>query len=558
MSPPPPPEPHTPSTPDNLPPPTITRARSWLPSLIWLIPIVAALVGITLVVKTVLGRGPTIDISFRTAEGLEAGKTKVKYKEVDIGTVGSITLAEDRTHVVVSVRLQKEAKSFTADDTRFWVIRPRLEAAGISGLGTLLSGAYIRADAGTSEETSSEFVGLEVAPIVTRDATGRQFVLHASNIGSLDIGSPIYYRRIQVGQVAAYALDKDGKGVTLSVFINTPYEKFVGTNTRFWHASGIDVEANASGFKLRTQSLTSVVVGGIALAAPNDTPGVEAAENASFTLADDETTAMKAPDGPADTLLLYFNQSLRGLTPGASVDFRGVVIGAVKSIGVEFDKAGRDFRMPVLIEVYPDRLRRASNNGQSSEPLAAQRKRIPFLISKGLRAQLRTGNLLTGQVYVALDFFPKAPPANTVQGKPDEPIELPTLPNGLDELQTQVSEIVAKINKVPFEQISTDLRTTLATLNGTLASTEQLVKKLNTDTAPEITAAIKDLRTTLATANATLGSAGRTLSDDAPLQQDLRQTLREVNRAAASVKVLTDYLEQHPESLLRGKPEEKK
>ncbi|MBC7680817.1 MAG: MCE family protein, partial [Ferruginibacter sp.] len=315
---------------------------------------------------------------------------------------------------------------------------------------------------------------------------------------------------------------------------------------------------NASGFKLRTQSLTSVVVGGIALAAADDDPGAEAAENTSFTLADDETAAMKAPDGPADRLLLYFNQSLRGLAPGATVDFRGVVIGAVKSIGIEFDKTGRDFRMPVLIEVYPDRLRRASNDAAPAESSADQRKRIQFLIGKGLRAQLRTGNLLTGQMYVALDFFPKAPAAKLVAGKADDLVELPTLPNGLDELQTQVSEIVAKINKVPFEQLSTDLRTTLATLNGTLASTEQLVKKLHTDTAPEITSAIQDLRTTLATANATLGSAGRTLSDDAPLQQDLRQTLREVNRAAASVKVLTDYLEQHPESLLRGKPEDKK
>ncbi|MBC7728825.1 MAG: MCE family protein [Microbacteriaceae bacterium] len=542
-----------------MPLPDIRKSRNWLPSLIWVVPIVAALVGLTLVVKTALDRGPTIEISFRTAEGLVAGKTKVKYKEVDIGTVTSITLAEDRSRVITTVQLQKEAKSFTAADTRFWVIRPRLEAAGISGLGTLLSGAYIRADAGAAEDTRSTFTGLEVAPIVTRDASGRQFVLHASNIGSLDIGSPIYYRRLKVGQVAAYTLDPDGKGLTLSVFVNTPYEKFVGANTRFWHASGTDVEANASGFKLRTQSLTSVVVGGIALAAPDDAPGTEAAENTSFTLADDETAAMKAPDGPADRLLLYFNQSLRGLAPGAAVDFRGVVIGAVKSIGIEFDKDGRDFRMPVLIEVYPDRLRRPTNNTPPApESSADQRKRIQFLIGKGLRAQLRTGNLLTGQVYVALDFFPKAPAAKLVASKADDLVELPTLPNGLDELQTQVSEIVAKLNKVPFEQLSGDLRTTLSTLNGTLASTEQLVKKLNTDTAPEITAAIQDLRTTLATANATLGTAGRTLSDDAPLQQDLRQTLREVNRAAASVKVLTDSLEQHPESLLRGKPEENK
>jgi paraquat-inducible protein B len=540
--------------PPDLPPPTITPRRNWLPSLIWLIPAVAALVGIGLVVKTVQSRGPSIDISFRSAEGLVAGKTKVKYKDVDIGAVTSIVLAEDRSRVIVSVQLQKEAKSFTADDTRFWVIRPRLEAAGVSGLGTLLSGAYIRADAGVAEDTRSSFTGLEAAPIVTRDTSGRQFELHASNIGSLDIGSPLYFRRIKVGQVAAYALDDDGKGVTLRVFVNTPYEKFVGANTRFWHASGIDVDVGASGFKVRTQGLLAVALGGIAMGSPDDQPGPVAAENAEFSLSDDETTALKAPDGDAQPLLLYFDQSLRGLSPGAAVDFRGVVIGAVKSIGVEFDRNERKFRMPVLVEVYPERLRRAST-GSAAVP----EQRIQDLIARGLRAQLRTGNLLTGQLFVALDFFPKAPKVAALPlDKANPLVRLPTLPNGLDEMQTQVGEIIAKINKVPFEQLSADLRKTLASLDSTLTGAEKLVNTLGNDVAPGITAAMQDVRKTLATADRTLGNAGNALAEDAPLQQDLRQTLREVNRAAASIKVLTDTLERHPESLLRGKPEEKK
>ncbi len=550
-----PPEPLPADLPGNLPAPTVTRARRWLPSLVWIVPIVAALVGITLVVKTVRDRGPEIDIRFNTAEGLVAGKTKVKYKDVEIGAVTAITLAEDRSHIIATVQLQKEAKSFVASDTRFWVIRPRLEAAGVSGLGTLLSGAYIRADAGASEDTRSTFTGLEVAPIVTRDASGRQFVLRASNIGSLDIGSPLYFRRIKVGQVAAYALDEDGKGVTLRVFVNAPYAKFVGANTRFWHASGVDVEVNASGFKLRTQSLATVALGGIALQAPHDANGPEAAENTSFSLAEDETTALKSPDGPAQTLLLHFNQSLRGLSPGAAVDFRGVVLGKVVSIGVEFDRSQRQLRMPVLVEIYPERLGAASGK-PASDTLALQQ-----LVARGLRAQLRTGSLLTGQLYVALDFFPKAPPVALAPSKPGDPIAMPTLPNGLDELQTQVSEIVTKINKVPFEQLSTDLRKTLATLDTTLVGAERLVQTLNNDVAPALTAAMQDARTTLTTANRTLGTAERTLADDAPLQQDLRQTLREVNRAAASVKLLTDMLEQHPEALLRGKsehPEDKK
>ncbi|MDP9991221.1 paraquat-inducible protein B [Variovorax boronicumulans] len=533
-----------------MPKPQVKRRRDWLPSLIWLIPIVAALVGVTLVARILLERGPEIVLTFKTAEGLEAGKTAVKYKDVQIGLVQSLRLARDRSHVRVLVQLNKDAESFTSDDSRFWVVRPRLDTSGISGLGTLLSGAYIGADAGVSKETAGEFKGLEAPPIVTRDDSGQQFLLRATDIGSLDVGSPVYFRRIKVGQVAAYELDGDGRGVTLRVFVNAPYDKFVGVNTRFWQASGIDAQLSASGFTLRTQSLATILLGGIAFQAPDDAMGPLAKENTAFMLAQDEVAAMKEPDGPSQTLLMYFNQSLRGLVPGAPVDFRGVVIGEVKSIGVEFDRAEREFRMPVLVQIYPDRLRRReTGQPQGTESRATQQERLRFLAEKGLRAQLRNGNLLTGSVYVALDFFPKAPPVKIDLAK--NPIELPTVANSLDEIQSQVQEIASKLNKVPYEQIAADVRTTLATLNKTLTSAEQTVTRINNDVTPELAAAMKDVRKTVNTAE-------RTLADDSPLQQDMRQTLRELTRAAGSVRVLTDYLERHPESLLRGKPDDKK
>ncbi|VTU32837.1 Paraquat-inducible protein B [Variovorax sp. PBS-H4] len=531
-----------------LPRPVVVRRRNWLPSLIWLIPIVAALVGIGLLARILTQRGPEVVLTFETAEGLEAGKTAVRYKNVQIGTVQNIRLARDRSNVRVTVQLNKEAESFTAEDTRFWVVRPRLDTSGISGLGTLLSGAYIGADAGVSEETASEFTGLETPPIVTRDASGKQFLLRARDVGSLDIGSPVYFRRIKVGQLAAYELDGDGRGVTLRVFVNAPYDKFVGINTRFWHASGLDVQLSASGVKLRTQSLATIVLGGIAFQAPDDAQGQVAQENTTFALADDESAAMKEPDGPSQLLLMHFNQSLRGLSPGTVVDFRGVEIGEVKSIGVEFDPQVREFKMPVLVQVYPDRLRRRGSLGMQ-ESRYTQAERLKFLIDKGLRAQLRTGNLLTGQVYVALDFFPKAP---AVKVDVDQnPIEMPTVANSLDEIQAQVGDIARKLNKVPFEEIGRDLRKALATLDKTLVSAEQLAASLKNDVSPEMAAAMKDVRKTL-------NSAEKTLADDSPLQQDMRQTLQEVTRAAGSLRVLTDYLERHPESLLRGKPEDKK
>jgi len=387
-----------------------------------------------------------------------------------------------------------------------------------------------------------------VPPIVTRDASGQQYLLRAADIGSLDVGSPVYFRRIKVGQVAAYELDGDGRGVTLRVFVNAPYDKFVGVNTRFWHASGLDVSLSASGVKLRTQSLATILLGGIAFQAPESEMGPVAKENTEFALAEDEPTAMKAPDGPSQTMLMYFNQSLRGLSPGAAVDFRGVVIGEVKSIGVEFDRAEREFRMPVLVQVYPDRLRRRAGE-MPVESRFTQEQRLQFLIGKGLRAQLRNGNLLTGQMYIALDFFPKEPTLKVDVSK--SPIELPTVSGSLEDLQSQVQEIAAKVNKIPFEELGKDMRVSLATLNKTLTGAEQLAKTLNNDVSPEITAALKDVRKTV-------DSANKTLSEDSPLQQDVRQTLQELTRAAGSVRVLTDYLERHPESLLRGKPDDKK
>jgi paraquat-inducible protein B len=531
-----------------IPAPVKASKKSWLPSLVWIIPVVAAIIGLTMVVKTLLNNGPTITITFKTAEGMEAGKTRVKYKDVNIGTVESIKLSRDRSHVITRVQLTKEAESFAAKDSRFWVVRPRVAATGVSGLGTLFSGAYIGVDGGASEETASEFTGLEVPPLVTRDISGKQYALHAKDLGSLDIGSPVYYRRVKVGHVTAYNLDEDGRGVELRIFVNAPYDKFVEMDTRFWHASGFDMELSAGGFKVQTQSLATVVLGGIAFQVPEQSTHQPAQENSVFALADNRADAVKEPDGPEETMLMYFDQSLRGLNPGATVEFRGVVLGEVKSIGIEYDPKTRALRMPVLVQIYPDRLGRRMTGDDpfstKAKPRENHSQRLQYLVSQGLRAQLQPGNILTGQLYVALDFFPKASAVTISQA--GNVIVLPTVASSLDALQTQISEILNKFSKVPFDQIGSDLQKTLATLNTTLTSAEQLTQRLNNDVAPEISQMMKDARRTL-------NAAERTLSDETPMQQDIRQTLQELTRTATSIRVVTDYLQQHPEALLRGK-----
>jgi paraquat-inducible protein B len=526
-----------------VPEPEIVTKRGWLPSLVWVIPLIAALIGVGLVVKSVLEKGPTITITFISAEGLEPGKTKVKYKDVDIGFVKSIRLAKNHSRVNVEVQLTKEAEDFAVKDSRFWVVRPRIGASGVSGLGTLLSGAYIGVDGGRATETQTQFVGLESPPAVTVDQKGRQFTLRGESLGSIDIGSPVFYRRVQVGQVTGFSLDKDGTGVTVQVFVSAPFDQYVGTNSRWWHASGVDVRIDSSGFKLNTQSLATVIVGGLAFQSPpGQAVGAQAPNNMTFRLGSDEGDAMREPDGEPVHVVMNFNQSLRGLSPGAAVDFRGIVLGQVTNIGVEYDPQTKNFTMPVTMDLYPDRLRRRTK-GQPVPDTGTQEshKMLQALVKHGLRGQLRTGNLLTGQLYVALDLFPKAPPATVDVSR--DPIELPTIPNTLDELQLQVADIAKKLDQVPFDQIGNNLNTALK-------NADRLFTRLDKEVVPQA-------RDTLAAARQTFGSAEATLQQDSPMQSDVHQALQELTRTLQSLNALSDYLERHPESLLRGKSGDK-
>lgn len=538
----------TPEMPAGIPEPQRRQRPRWLPSLVWLIPIVAAIVGLSLLIHTLAQRGPGITVTFRSAEGLVPGKTAVRYKDVDIGLVKTIRLAPDRSHVIVGIDLTKDAESFSASDTRFWVVRPRFASSGISGLETMLSGSYIGVDAGKSEELASEFKGLEAPPLVTTDTTGKQFVLSASDLGSLDIGSPVYYRRVQVGQVVAFQLDPNGRDITLRIFVNKPYDHLVTADTRFWHASGIDLKLDAAGFKLNSQSLVTMLLGGIAFQTPDESNVKQmAGENTQFALASDQAEALKNKEESEPILaVLNFDQSVRGLSPGAQVDFRGMIVGQVRSIGIEYLDDQKRFRLPVTVELFPMRL---GFRAKDLENKKHARDIVSALVNRGMRAQLRTGNLLTGQLYVALDFFPKAAPA---KANFDGPLpELATTPGGFDELQTQLGNIVTRIDKVPLDQIGKDLQTAIVSLNTMLGNADALVRQLNGDVAPQVVTALQDVRKTLRSADGALAS-------DAPLQQDLRRMLQELTRSAASLRTLTDYLERHPEALLRGKTDSEK
>jgi paraquat-inducible protein B len=521
--------------------PSITRKKrrfSW----IWLVPVVAALAGGGLVLRTWLQAGPTITITFQTAEGLEAGKTQIRYKDVNIGQIQSIRLSEDRSHVITTAQLGKDAASLAQEGTNFWVVRPRLGLSGVSGLGTLLSGAYIGVDAPrrtTDKATKTEFVGLDVPPEVTQDRPGKRFFLKAGNLGSLDIGSPVYFRRIPVGQVIGYRLDQSGREVNVQVFVDAPHDRFVTGATRFWNASGVDFTVSAEGLKVRTQSLLSVAIGGLAFEDIGGAIPAAATADAVFPIYDSEEAARAKPDGTAWPIRMRFDQSVRGLAVGAAIDFNGVTLGQVDAIKIDFDADQKRFFAMIDATIYPDRLgavAKTIREYSGPDPQHPSGRMMAGLIERGMRAQLRTGNLLTGQLYIALDVFPNAPP---VTFQMSMPANIPTVPNNLEQLQQQLVSIANKLEKIPFDKIGADLRTALS-------SAARLMTRLDKQVAPEAQVLLKE-------ASKSLSEVSDMLSSSSGLAANTERAMQELGRTARSLRSLSDYLQTHPEALLRGR-----
>lgn len=532
-------------------------------SIVWMVPLVAVAIGGWLVFKAISEKGPTITITFKSAEGLEAGKTKIKYKDVELGKVGSIALSDDLTQVIVKAELVKQAVNFLSQNTRFWVVRARVAAGGISGLGTLFSGAYIGLDPGKPGTPATHFQGLETPPVVTTDLPGSHFVLRASSLGSLNVGVPVYFRRIEVGRVVSYQLDEDGQAVTVKVFVHDPHHELVRKNTRFWNASGLDIAISAEGIRVDTESFVTLMIGGIAFDTPvNMEPGEPAEKNDVFMLYKNRESISEKTYAQKKRWLLHFDGSVRGLKEGAPVELQGIQIGQVLDVSLEFDMDKTAFSIPVLIETDPDRLKAT---GQIPEGAEGQ-KVMDYLVSKGLRAQLKTGSLITGQLLVAIDMHPEAPPAK-INWEGRYP-EMPTVPTAMDEITTNLTQLLKKLEKLPIEQIGNDLRDTVSganrlinsaklessitALNQTLDQAQKFVAALNTGIAPELKSAVSNLDTAL------IQVQKLTKSLNSNVAPQLDRTLRELQAAARSIKVWAAYLERNPEALIRGKSKSKR
>ena len=505
--------------------------------LVWFLPLIALLVSGWLIAKSINEKGPVITISFPTAEGLDVDKTKIKYLDVEIGKVTAISINNDLKTILITAQMNSTATGYLNKNTSFWVVRPQVGLGGISGLGTLLSGPYIEIKPGDGER-EEHFTGLTTPPLLKNNAEGTHFILETHNLASMKPGTQINFHGISVGEVLSYTLAEGENAIQLNVFINKPYDQFVRKNTRFWIDSGVDLSASADGFKVRTGPLISLLSGGIAFrTAPEDSIENIQYENSIFQLYDTYDLSTQVVYQNTLKYVMYFNGSVRGLTLGAPVQLRGIPIGKVTDINLELDKKTAEIHIPVTVELETDRIKEINDlNNISDKDIMTQ------LINKGLRAQLQTGSLLTGQLLVDLDFHPKSKIVLS-DNKSIYP-EFPTTASSLDQFTHSANIIMDKLAKLPLEDLTTEANRTLQSLQGTSkAATSMLVTA----------------KSTLDTTDKTMSSAHQILSSLEPgssTHYELEQLLQELTQAASSVKQLTDYLEQNPNALIRGKKEQ--
>lgn len=517
-------------------------------SVVWLVPLAALLIGGWLAFKAISEKGPTVTITFVSAEGLEAGKTKIRFKDVVIGQVEKIRLSDDLKHVLVTAELSKDTEKYLNDKTRFWVVRARVSGGTVTGLGTVLSGVYIGVDPSLDGIPAREFTGLDVPPVVTTGQPGRHFWLRADRLGSLDVGAPVYYRQIPVGQIVSYDFSPAGDAVDIQVFVESPHHTRVTESTRFWNASGVHVSLDTQGLQVKTESLISIIGGGIAFDIPNGLPpGKEADDHAMFRLYPDQTSIQEKTYTVRHYWMLLFDHSVRGLSVGAPVELHGIKIGEVVSLDLEYNPHAMDFRVPIVIAIEPERIR---GIGDVSAKAAAESSEeiLKWLVERhGLRAQLKSGNLLTGQLLVDVDFHPTASRGRLTY-RDGYPV-IPTIPGSFEQLQESLTRITRKLEKVPFEQIGIDLQQALKEATVTFQKAGESANKLNTETLPQLQATLNELQKTLLELQGTVGK-------DSPLNYNAKKTLEELSLTLRSLRELTETLERKPESLLFGKGKE--
>lgn len=539
-------------------------------SLIWAIPIVTVLIGGWLAWKTLSDRGPLITITFETAEGLQADQSHVRHKDVDMGVVQKVALTPDRKRVQVTIRMNREAESLLTEHAQFWVVRPRFFAGSISGLQTLFSGSYIDLlPSSVGGAPKRDFVGLENPPVLQSDVPGRSFLLNADRIGSLNLGSPIMFRDLEVGEVLGWDVGEMARSITIHAFVRQPFDKYVHDNSRFWNASGVKFDLGAAGVQVHVESLRAVVLGGIAFETPEDPSfTAESDANHSFSLFQSKDAADSSAYKRSVPFIANFNSSVAGLAAGAAVTVRGLKIGEVTSVSLVYDQASDNVLVPVHFTLEPERI--ALLQLPTGGDLDA---RMAELVRRGLRVKLETANVLTGQKQLAMDLYHDVPPAEL--GKSGDAYVIPVIGGSADDVASAATNLVNRLNDIPFDSIGRNLDQTLAgvsalvndkqlgqsvaALRTTLASTQSLVENLNhgvSSLTPRLPGMAANLESSVQNTNKLIASLEGTYGGDSRFSRDVGRLMAQLSDAARSIRVLADLLSRHPEALIRGRTDQ--
>jgi paraquat-inducible protein B len=536
-------------------------------SLIWAIPVVTVIIGGWLAWRTLSNRGPLITVTFETAEGLKADQSHVLHKDVEMGVVQKVSLSPDLKRVQVTVRMNREAEPLLTDRAQFWVVRPRFFAGSISGLQTLFSGSYIdllpSAEGG---QPQSDFIGLENPPVLQSDVPGRTFLLEANRMGSLNLGSPIMFRDLEVGEILGWDVGEMARKITIHAFVREPFDKYVHDNSRFWNASGAKFQFGTNGLEVQVESLRAVVLGGIAFETPDD-PHVTAESEAdrSFQLFDSEDAAEGSTFKRSVPFVAKFTGSVSGLKRGAAVTLRGLKIGEVSSVSLVFDRALDNVVVPVHFALEPGRI--AMLDLPTGDNLDA---RMSDLVKRGLRVKLESGSILTGSKQLAMDIYHDAGTGEL--RKEGEDYVIPVMGGGSDDVATAATDLVNRLSDIPFESIGKSLDQTLAgvsalvndkqlgeavtSLRSTLASTQTLVDNLNHGLAPalqRLPVIASGLEDSVKRTDKLIGSLDSGYGGDSRFNRDVSQLMAQLTDAARSIRVLADLLSRHPEALIRGR-----
>ncbi len=530
-------------------PPTAVTRKSRI-SWVWLIPIVAAAVAGFLAWRTIREQGPAVTLDFRGGDGLSAGQTKVRYKAVELGTVESVRLADDASHVIVNVRMRAESERFLTENARFWVVRPRLSSGSLAGIETIVSGSYIEMDPGQpGAATKYAFTGLETPPAVRSGEPGTTFKLSAERLGSLGPGAPVFYRDVAVGEVLDYNIGNGLGPVTLNVFVRAPFDKLVRQASQFWNASGVSVQIGATGVHVELASLQAVLNGGIAYDAPTDASAQSAAAGTEFHLFSSYDEAKSAGYRTRQLFVAYFDTSVRGLNKGSPVEFFGLQIGEVTAVELDYNPVTARARVRVRFAIQPERIA-ADGTGPSTDPVEAAKR----LVALGVRAQLQTASYITGSMVLAMAFDKSAPKAEVTRDGEDWVI--PSEGGGLGNILASVSNIASKLDRLPVDEIGANLNATLRSASNAMASVGELANHANAGLSPafaRLPAITSGIEAAVTHADRVFTSVDRSYGKDSDIQRELARAMVQVGDTARSIRLLADFLDRHPEALVRGR-----